>query len=43
VLELHPPRYSDTVIKRIVDCMSDSGLTYDPVTSRGRVLGFRRV
>jgi len=43
VLELHPPRYGDRVIKRIVDCMSDSGLTYDPVTSRGRVLGFRRV
>lgn len=43
VLELHPPRYSDRVIKRIVDCMSDSGLTYDPATSRGRVLGFRRV
>ena len=43
VLELHPPRYSDRVIKRIVDCMSDSGLTYDPATSHGRVLGFRRV
>lgn len=43
VLELHPPRYSDRVIKRIVDCMSDSRLTYDPVTSRGRILGFRRV
>lgn len=43
VLELHPPRYSGKVIKRIVDCMSDSGLTYDPLTSRGRVLGFRRV
>lgn len=43
VLELHPPRYGPRAIKRIVDCMSDSGLTYDPVTSRGRVLGFRRV
>ena len=43
VLELHPPRYSDKVIKRIVDCMSDSGLTYDPAVSRGRILGFRRV
>lgn len=43
VLELHPPRYGQRAIKRIVDCMSDSGLTYDPVTSRGRILGFRRV
>ncbi|WP_294609392.1 FkbM family methyltransferase [uncultured Roseovarius sp.] len=43
MLELHPGRYSDVVIKRIVDCMSDSGLTYDPGSSRGRILGFRRV
>jgi len=43
VLELHPPRYGDRVIKRIVDCMSDTGLTYDPITSTGRILGFRRV
>jgi len=43
VLELHPPRYPGRVIKRIVDCMSDSGLTYDPVISCGRVLGFRRI
>lgn len=43
VVELHPPRYHARAIKRIVDCMSDSGLTYDPVTSCGRVLGFRRV
>jgi FkbM family methyltransferase len=43
VVELHPPRYPARVIKRVVDCMSDSGLTYDPVTSRGRVLGFRRI
>jgi len=43
MMELHLKRYPDTVIKRIVDCMSDSGLTYDPQTSRGTVLGFRRV
>ncbi|MFO7920729.1 FkbM family methyltransferase [Rhodobacteraceae bacterium W635] len=43
VLELHPPRYPERVIKQIVDCMSDTGLTYDPVTSSGRILGFRRV
>jgi FkbM family methyltransferase len=43
IVELHPPRYPATVIKRIVDCMSETGLTYDPQTSRGRILGFRRV
>jgi len=43
IVELHPPRYPATVIKRIVDCMSETGLTYDPLTSRGRILGFRRV
>ncbi|MDT8328126.1 MAG: FkbM family methyltransferase [Roseovarius sp.] len=43
MMELHPGRYSDVVIKRIVDCMSASGLTYDPLSSRGRILGFRRV
>ena len=43
VLELHPRRYDRGVIKRIVDCMGRSGLTYDPATSRGRVLGFMRV
>ena len=43
ILELHPPRYHACVIKRIVDCMSETGLTYDPLTSRGRILGFRKV
>ncbi|MDA3857059.1 MAG: FkbM family methyltransferase [Roseovarius sp.] len=43
MMELHPGRYSDVVIKRIVDCMSESGLTYDPGPSRGRILGFRRL
>ncbi|MBE0454439.1 FkbM family methyltransferase [Roseovarius autotrophicus] len=43
MMELHPGRYPDAVIKRIVDCMSDSGLTYDPGPSRGRILCFRRV
>ncbi|UZD89608.1 FkbM family methyltransferase [Cognatishimia activa] len=42
VLELHPKKYENTTIKEIVDCMSESGLTYDPVTSRGRTLGFMR-
>lgn len=43
MMELHPRQYPDTTIKQIVDCMSSSGLTYDPGTSRGRILGFRRV
>ena len=43
IMELHPGRYPDTVIQRIVDCMSASGLTYDPGPSRGRILCFRRV
>lgn len=43
MMELHPRQYPDSVIKKIVDCMSVSGLTYDPVPSRGRILGFRRV
>ena len=43
VLELHPGRYPDSVIRRIVDCLSASGLTYDPGPSRGRILCFRRV
>ena len=43
MLELHPGRYADTVIQRIVDCMSASGLTYDPGPSHGRILCFRRV
>ncbi|MBC7131832.1 MAG: FkbM family methyltransferase [Roseovarius sp.] len=43
MMELHPGRYHDSTIKRIVDCMSQSGLTYDPGPSRGRILCFRRV
>lgn len=43
VMELHPNQYPDTAIKQIVDCMSASGLTYDPAPSRGRILGFRRL
>lgn len=43
MMELHPGRYPDHVIKRIVDCLSQSGLTYDPGPSCGRVLGFRRL
>ncbi|MBU2983385.1 FkbM family methyltransferase [Lentibacter algarum] len=44
VMELHP-RYFDSraTIKKIIDCMSASGLTYDPQASRGNVLALRRV
>ena len=43
VLELHPKKYPPRVIKRIVDFMSAMNMTYDPVVSRGKVLGFRKV
>jgi len=43
MMELHPGRYPDTVIKRIVDCLSASGMTYDPGPSRGRILAMRRL
>ncbi|MEM7723734.1 MAG: FkbM family methyltransferase [Pseudomonadota bacterium] len=43
VLELHPKRYGPEVIKKIVDFMSAMDMTYDPVVSRGKVLGFRKV
>ena len=43
MIELHPDRYPDTAIHRIVDCLSASGMTYDPGPSRGRILCFRRV
>lgn len=43
ILELHPHQYPDTVIRAIVDCMSGSGMTYDPGPSRGRLLCFRRL
>ena len=43
IMELHPNQYPDTVIKQIVDCMSVSGLTYDPGPSRGRILCFRKL
>ncbi len=41
-LELHPDRYPDTVIKRIFDGMSASGLIYAPDLSRGALIGFCR-
>ena len=44
VMELHPKQYdSYEAVKTIVDCLSESGLTYDPGASRGTVLAMRRV
>lgn len=43
VMELHPKKYPARTIKKIVDFMSAMDMTYDPVTSRGKVLGFRKV
>ncbi|MGV6847282.1 MAG: FkbM family methyltransferase [Marinibacterium sp.] len=43
MMELHPRQYPDTVIQRIVDCLSASGMTYDPGPSRGKILCFRRI
>ncbi len=43
IMELHPSKYPDKTIKTITDCMSKSGLVYDPGCSRGRLLGFRRI
>lgn len=44
IMELHPKQYdSFEAVKKIVDCLSDSGLTYDPGASRGTVLAMRRV
>ena len=44
VIELHPKQYeSGKVIKHIVDMLSRSGFTYDPVASRGTLLALRRV
>ncbi len=43
VMEIHMSKYPRHVLQKMVDCMSRSGLTYDPATSSGRTLGFMRV
>ncbi len=43
VMEIHPKQYGAEVIKKIIDAMSAMDMTYDPVTSRGKILGFRKV
>jgi FkbM family methyltransferase len=42
-MELHPKLYGARVIKRIVDAMSAMDMTYDPVVSSRKILGFRKV
>lgn len=44
VMELHPKQYeSRAVMKDIVDCLSRSGMAYDPGASTGTLLCMRRV
>ncbi len=43
VVELHPKKYHARVIQKIVDFMSAMDMTYDPVVSRGKVLGFKKI
>ncbi|RFP85753.1 FkbM family methyltransferase [Rhodobacteraceae bacterium 63075] len=44
VMELHPKQYeSRAVMKQIVDCLSGSGMAYDPGASTGTLLCMRRV
>ncbi|NIZ14365.1 FkbM family methyltransferase [Phaeobacter sp. HF9A] len=43
IMELHPAKYDNSAIQTMVDCMSKSGLTYDPGCSNGSLIGFRRV
>jgi FkbM family methyltransferase len=43
VMEIHPKQYGAEVIKKIIDHMSAMDMTYDPVTSRGKILGFRKI
>jgi len=41
-MELHPKMYSAETIKEIFDCLSKTGLGYDPGISQGNVVGLRR-
>ncbi len=43
LMELHPRLYGDRIVQQIFDCMSVSGLTYDPAVSYRSYVGFRRV
>ena len=43
IMELHPKRYPLSTIKRIVDRLSESGLTYNPDCAQGQLIAFKRV
>lgn len=43
VLELHPNKYPQSTIQKIFDWAAAMRLVYDTQTSRGRVLGLRRL
>lgn len=43
VIELHPKKYPARVVRRIFDFMSRMDMAYDPVTSRGKIVGFRKI
>jgi FkbM family methyltransferase len=43
IIKLRLDKNPDTVIQRIVDCLSASRMTHDPGPSRGRILCFQRV
>lgn len=42
LMEIHPKRYADTVVQKIFDCLSRSGLIYSADLSKGKALGFLR-
>lgn len=43
LMEIHPRRYPDYVVKQIFDQLSASGLVYSADLSRGKTLGFLRL
>lgn len=42
LMEIHPKRYPDTVVKKIFDCLLASGMIYSADLSKGKALGFLR-
>ncbi len=42
LMEIHPRLYSDTVVQKIFDCLSQSGMIYSADLSKGKALGFLR-
>lgn len=42
-MELHPKKYWPRAIKRIFMAMARMNMVYDPVGSRGKIVGFRKI